>query len=362
MPNEFTKVYTSLGAADLNAHTWVEETVYKVSLPKTHLAHWAKMEADRFLHPVFRLFHTELEIVYEEKNRAIDNPARAIGDAVRGAVFKGRPYGDQTTLGHAEHLKRPSIRKIEAYYKTWYVPNNMAICISGDIIPSEAIHVIDREFSVLKKRPLPEAPEYNPDPPQDRREVAIDFPGEEQVMLAFHTAPRRHPDRPALTLIDMLMDNSAAGLINLNLNQKQKVRKAGSYPAIYNDAGAQYFYGIPKDGQSLEEVENLLLEQLEKIKAGEFEDWLLNAIITDYKIRERQRLEDNEQRVAMMRDAYLQFETWEEARQEIETLQKVTRKEIMAVAKKYFGKNYAIGLKRDRERKVESIENRKSIH
>jgi len=356
VPNEFTKVATSLGGGDLNAHTSVEETVYKMSMPKTRLEAWAKLEADRFLQPVFRLFHTELEIVYEEKNRSNDNASRSISEAVSAALYQKHPYGQQTTLGSPEHLKNPSIKKIEEYFQTWYVPNNMAVCISGDIDIEKTIAILDKEFSVWKRKELPEQKTFV-EPPIDKiRKVEVNFPGQEQVSIAFRTVPRGHKDLPALKLVDMLMDNSAAGLINLNLNQAQKVRQAGSYPSVLNEYGAQYFYGVPKAGQKLEEVEKLILEQVEKVKKGEFDDWLLPAIITDYKIRERQRLEDNEQRITLLRDAFLQKTPWDVFRNEVATLEAVTKKEIVAAANKYFGEGYVVGYRRDKERKLEAVE------
>ena len=100
-----------MGGKGINAHTWHEETVYKVDLPANRLVHWAKIESERFANPVFRLFHTELETVYEEKNRSIDNKDRLLNtEVVNELLFKVHPYGQQPTLGTIEHLKNPSIK------------------------------------------------------------------------------------------------------------------------------------------------------------------------------------------------------------------------------------------------------------
>jgi len=142
IPNEMDRVYSDMGAKGLNAHTWHEETVYKIDLPANRLEHWAKIESERFAQPVFRLFHTELETVYEEKNRAIDNKHRLINREVNNLLFKVHPYGQQSTLGTVEHLKNPSIYAIEEFYAQHYTPENMAICISGDIDPDEALALL----------------------------------------------------------------------------------------------------------------------------------------------------------------------------------------------------------------------------
>ena len=141
------RVYSDMGGKGINAHTWHEETVYKVDLPGNRLEHWAKIESERFANPVFRLFHTELETVYEEKNRSIDNKDRLLQREVNNLLFKVHPYGQQPTLGTIEHLKNPSIKAIEEFYAKHYVPQNMAICISGDIDPDKAFALIEKYFS-----------------------------------------------------------------------------------------------------------------------------------------------------------------------------------------------------------------------
>ena len=87
----------------------------------------------------------------------------------------------------------------------------------------------------------------------------------------------------------MILDNSVAGLINLNLVNQQKVRAAGCFPLNYNDYGAHFLMGSPKDDQTLEDVEKLLLEQIEQVKNGEFEDWILPAVINDFKKKTKRR-------------------------------------------------------------------------
>ncbi|GAB4318022.1 MAG: insulinase family protein [Candidatus Sumerlaeia bacterium] len=355
VPNEMDRLYSAMGAGHLNAHTWLEETVFETELPANRLRQWARIEAERFRRPVMRLFHTELETVYEEKNRALDNKERALFYAVEETLYKVHPYR-QPTLGTIEHLKRPSIKKIYEFFNTWYVPENMCIAISGDIDPVEAIQLIDAEFSAWKpgKAPRPKYPREKPIKNVER--VTVRFPGEEKVLLAFRTVPFAHKDREALMLLDMILDNSVAGLINLNLVQTQKVRAAGSYPFFYNDAGAQYLWAVPKQGQTLEEAEALLLAELEKLRRGEFEDWVIPAIITDFKKRRKQELEDNEKRAARMAGAFLHGESWVHNVEEIARLERLTKKDVVRVAQKYFSGGYVAGWRRDGPPDVPQIE------
>jgi predicted Zn-dependent peptidase len=356
VPNELDRVYKAMGGSMVNAHTWNEETVYKVELPANRLAQWAVLESERFAHPVFRLFQTELETVYEEMNRALDNKDRIIRYAVEAQLYKQHPYGQQPTLGKVEHLKNPSLENIGKYFKTYYVPNNMAIFLSGDINKAETMTIIDQAFSSWVPGELPATQTWEEAPLQGREEVVKTYQGEEYVLLAFRTASNKSPDYEALTLIDMILDNSAAGLINLNLTQQQRVRQAGSNPALYNDYGAQYLWGIPKEGQTLAEVESLLLEQLDIIKRGDFEDWLVPAIINDFKKNTKAGLESDPARVDDMRSSWIEFSDWDRHVARFERLEKVTKADIVRVANTYFGANYVAGLRKDAPHEVPKIE------
>ena len=357
IPNEMDRVYSDMGAKGLNAHTWHEETVYKIDLPANRLEHWAKIESERFAQPVFRLFHTELETVYEEKNRAIDNKHRLIYRAVNNLLFKVHPYGQQSTLGTVEHLKNPSIYAIEEFYSKHYVPQNMAICLSGDLDPEPTFAIIEKYFGKWSgPEELRPEPSWNEKPLEGREFVEVEYLGEEHVVLAFRTAPKHHEDYPALRLVDMILDNSVAGLINLDLVEKQKVRAAGCYPQNLNDFGAHYLYGTPKDGQSLETVEQLLLQQIERVKKGDFEDWALQAVINDFKKRQKENYEKNDQRVELLRDTFLAFVDWNVTLNEISEMERVTKADIVRVANKYYGKDYVAGFRIDAQHDLPSIE------
>lgn len=357
IPNEMDRVYSDMGGKGINAHTWHEETVYKVDLPSNRLSHWAKIESERFANPVFRLFHTELETVYEEKNRSIDNKDRLLQREVNNLLFKSHPYGQQPTLGSIEHLKNPSIKAIENFFAKHYVPQNMAICISGDIDPENTLKVIEKHFSSWKNpESLRPEPQWDEQPIKGREFVQVQYLGEVQLLLAFRTAPRHHPDYHALRLMDMILDNSVAGLINLNLVEKQEVRAAGCFPQNYNDHGVQFFYGIPKDGQTLEEAEGLILAEIEKLRNGQFEDWILPAVINDFKKKEKEDRESNAKRVEMMRDTFLSFVEWEVTERAIEELEKLSKEDVVRVAKKYLGENYVAGFRIDAQHELPSIE------
>jgi predicted Zn-dependent peptidase len=356
VPNEIDKLYNSMGASGLNAHTWHEETVYKVSVPSNRLEQWAVIESDRFINPVFRLFHTELETVYEEKNRTLDNPGRIIGTAVDQLLFKQHPYGQQPTIGTVEHLKNPSLVYIQDYFDRYYVPNNMGIFISGDIEIDSTIELIAEHFNRWEPKPVPEVGPWEEEPLQGAERDVVQYPGQEQVSLAFRTAGNSSPDKPALILLDMILDNRTAGLINLNLNQQQLVSEAGSSPLFLNDYGVQNLYGVPKQDQSLEEVEELLLAQLELIKAGEFEDWILPAIINDFEKNEKASLEFNAARVNSMRQAFIEGADWDHYIGQLDRMSELTKDDVVAVANKYFADDYVAVYRVNAEADIPPVE------
>ena len=356
IPNETDKLYKAMGETWFNAHTWYEETVYNVTLPSNRLEQWATIESDRFSSPVFRLFQSELEIVYEEKNQTLDNKDELVYDAIGKLLFKKHPYGQQTTIGETEHLKNPSLKNIYEFYDTYYVPNNMAICISGDIDIDETIQTIDQNFSIWQTKALPKPKTYKEKDLKNVERDTVRFHGEEKLQIGFRTAPNNHKDVEALTLIDMLLDNATAGLINLNLVQKQNVRDAGSEPLFLNEYGVQYLWGIPKAGQTLAEVEKLLLAQIGIIKRGEFDAGLLSAIVTDFKKSQKRALESNRSRVTHLREAFISKTDWDDAVSKIQRLEKVTKADIIRVANQYFGQGYAVVYRIDAQHELPKIE------
>ncbi len=354
--NELDRFYQAIGGRHVNAHTSDEETVYKVGVPKNRLEQWARLEAERFRAPVWRLFQPELEVVYEEKNRSIDSKQRKIMEAVDALLYPVHPYGQQPTIGTVAHLKNPSLKTITAYYNKHYVPGNMAVFMSGDMDIDKTIALLERTLGAWPARPVPPQPTWVEKPHKGVKRVSVKYPGEEFLLIAFPTASNSSKNAEALKLVDMILDNSTAGLINLNLNQTQKVRAAGSFPRLRNDEGAQYLWGVPKEGQSLKEAEDLLLAQLNRIKAGDFDGSLLPAIVADYKSSRAHSLESNKARVSMMRSSWLQFQSWPHAQAEIARMSKLTKEDVVRVANQYFGDAYVVGYREDGKHEVPSIQ------
>ncbi len=355
VPNEMSSLYKQMGGTGLNAHTWFDETVYKIGLPANRLKQWAVIESDRFADPVFRLFVTELEVVYEEKNRAMDNKDRLVFEAMAQKLFKKHPYGQQTTLGDVEHLKNPSLQAVRDYYETYYVPNNMAIAISGDIDKQATMELIDEHFSSWEAKPLPPRGVFEEEPLTEREHVTVEFDAEPYVLMAYRTPGRNHPDAEALVLADMVLSNSTAGLIDINLVQSQKLRTAGCTPYQMNDYGWQMFWATPKEDQTHEEAEAMLIEQINKLKAGDFDQKMLDGIIASMKISEKRNLESDTGRVTLIRNTFLAGKDWSEVVGRLDRMSKLTKQDVVDAANKYFGDGYVVAYRVPGEHSVPPI-------
>jgi predicted Zn-dependent peptidase len=349
--NEYDKMMSAIGAEGTNAHTSVEETVYEEDIPSNQIETWATVEGERFRNPVFRLFHTELEAVYEEKNIGLDRDDNKVEDSLLSGLFRKHPYGTQTTIGTVEHLKNPSLKAIEAYYKLKYVPNNMAICMSGDFDPDQAIKIIDAKFgSLAYKEVKPFIPPVEDPITKPIVKEALG-PDAESVTIGFRFKGANTDDEDFVTIIDDILTNGNAGLIDLNLNQAQKVLHAGSYPEVMKDYSMHVFYGKPKKGQKLEEVKDLILSQIELVKKGDFPDWLIPAIINDLKLQEIKERENNWQRASEMAETFIESVPWEDHVKTIDRLSKITKQQIIDFANKNYKDNYVVVYKRTGEEK-----------
>jgi predicted Zn-dependent peptidase len=340
IPNEMDQLFAALGIASVNAFTGDDMTVYTVDVPSNKLEQWAAIEADRFAAAQFRLFLPELESVYEEKNRSLDSPDNRVYEALIPLLFPGHPYGTQTTIGTVEHLKNPAYRDMEAFYRRWYAPNNMAILLAGDIDAVRALPVLERAFASLTPRKLEAAPPGKVAPIAQRVEAEVKAPGEQSLMLGWQTVAAGHPDRPALEVMDLLMDNSVSGLINLELILTQKLPRASSSANFMTEAGAWTMNATAREGQSLAEVEKLLLGVVDKLRAGEFTQADLDAIVLNEEIDEKEGLESNESRVGKMLDSYIGRVPWSVSAAHIDRMRKVTREDVMRVAGTYLTGRY----------------------
>ncbi|MBN3035992.1 MAG: insulinase family protein [Bacteroidales bacterium] len=349
--NEYDKMVSSLGAKRTNAGTSYESTVYMNDIPSNELEKWLVLESERFRDIVLRLFHTELETVYEEFNMYQDNDMSRANKALMAGLFPVHPYG-RDVIGLPEHLKNPSMVNIYEFAKMWYVPNNMAIALSGDLDFEKTILLIDKYFGDFISNPdLPDLqlPVEEPVTEPVIREVI--GPDAEALLMAYRFAGENSEDEKYVTLIDMILSNSQAGLIDLDLNQKQKVLRAGSSAWFMRDYGIHNFMGRPREGQTLEEVRDLILGEIEKVKNGEFDDWMIEAVVNDMKLSRIRSQERNFSRAYEMMGVFISRIPYTDHLAFLDEISKIAREDLIRFAQENYKDNYVIVYKRTGESK-----------
>jgi zinc protease len=343
--NELDKIYTAIGDNMLNAGTSYESTVYMCEVPKNEIEKWAKIESERFSDIVLRLFHTELETVYEEFNMYQDMDGTRANNVLMKSLFPSHPYG-RDVIGLPEHLKNPSMVEIRKFIDNYYVPNNIAISLSGDFEFDAIITLINDYFGSWEKSEVrkPERPVETPITGIVRGEVT--GPEEEFVSIAWRTGGTGTNDELLGTVISSLLFNRQAGLMDINLNQAQKVKNSNASAYFLKDYGIFGLDGYPRQGQTLEEVESLMLEQLAMIKRGEFEDWMLEAIINNAKLSYMRQLERSFSRAYMMINSFINETPYNEFVSFTDKLATVTKKQVVEYANSSLADNYVVLYKR----------------
>ncbi len=359
IPNEYDKMMSMIGAQGTNAFTSNDMTVYQEDIPSNELERWLMIEGERFANPVFRLFHTELEAVYEEKNMNMANDSRTAYEQMNLALFPNHPYGTQTTIGTIEHLKNPSLTNINKHFNTYYVPNNYCIAMAGDFNPEEAIKLIDKYFGKIQPKYIPDFTYVHEKPIREVKTVEVYGLEPENVQIGYRIdAGTGSRDVLLAEMADAVLMNGSCGIIDENINQKQLALSASSGVSDLNDYSYFRLYGRPKEGQTLEQLKDLLLKQIEILKSGNWDEDLLTAAINNRKLRDMTSLESNSNRAMAMAFAYLSHQSWQDVINETENMSYVTKEDVIDFANRIFKKNnYVVVYKRQGEqRNVQKVD------
>ncbi|HBV16104.1 M16 family metallopeptidase [Chryseobacterium carnipullorum] len=339
--NEYDKVISSLGATGTNAHTWFDETVYKNNVPNNELEKWLKIEKERFSEVVLRLFHTELESVYEEFNRAQDNDSRLVNYELMDALFPTHPNGQQTTIGDPEHLKNPSMKAIHKYFDEYYVPNNYAMVLVGDLDFEETIQLVNQYFGTIPYRELPKKTPVIEQPLTEIIKRTVKSPTTPRVQLAWRTDSYGTREAMLADIVANILSNRGeAGLLDLNINQTQRMLWAQAFSVGLKEYGYFSIVAVPKETQTLDEAKEMVLEQIELIKKGDFPDWILPAIINDFKIQRLKGLETADGLATNLYDTYIKGRSWEQELNELDEYQDFTKEEVVDFAQTFFKNHY----------------------
>lgn len=344
IPNEYDKAMAFIGSEGSNAFTSNDITCYMENIPSNQTDNWANVQADRFKNMVVRGFHTELEAVYEEYNMGLTEDTEKVVNKLDSMLFTNHTYGKQTVIGTQEHLKNPSISAIKKQKEMYYVPNNIAICVSGDFDPKEFVSTIKKYFGDWKpNKNLPEFT-FEPEPEITTPKVANVYGLEaESVWLAWRYPSQNTPEGEIGEIVSSILNNGMAGLLDLDINKRQLALDAFSEAYDRSDYGSLIIGGSPKEGQNLDSLATLLKTEVAKLRSGDFNESLVNAAVNNFKFKLMTSLEDNSERAMMFVNSFANGEDWKYTAGRLSRLEKLSKEDIVKWAGKYLGENsYAI--------------------
>ncbi len=340
IPNEYDKLMAMIGAQGTNAFTSNDVTCYVEDIPSNQVENWARIQADRFKNMVVRGFHTELEAVYEEYNMGLTEDIARSMEATDSVLFPHHPYGTQTVIGTQKHLKNPDISAILRQKETYYVPNNCAICVSGDLDPDAFVKVVKRYFGDWQPNPdIPELEVPEEDPITEPVEKVVWGNEAEYVSLTWRYPGARFAGSEEADIVSSLLYNGMAGLLDLDINQQQKALAAYCFNYDRTDHGEIIFEGMPQDGQTLEEVRDLILEEVAKLRSGDFDEALLGATIANFKLEQMRQLENNRSRAMLMVQSFINRHAWKDDVQRIDRLSRLSKEDVVRWAQTWLDPN-----------------------
>ncbi len=341
IPNEVDLILKRMGGTNLNAGTSFDYTVYYNSFPSNQIEKWMDVYVERFRNPVFRLFQSELETVYEEKNMYSDNPMSAFSEMMYKECFGEHPYG-RPIVGLTEHLKNPQTSKMREFYNTYYVANNMTLILVGDFNTEEVKPMIEEKFSVWRSGELPQQPEYKLPSFDEEVVKEVRMTPIKVGAIVYKGIDNSNEDNIPFTLMMSCLSNGATGIIDEATLNKEFLG-AMMLPMSLEDHGSLIFLYIPKIiGQSHKKAEKIVFNAIERIKTGDFSDVLFEAQKAELLKQRMLQLENVHKLSSLFMDLESRDMTYEDYLAETEMIKNLTKDDIVDVANKYFTDNRVI--------------------
>jgi zinc protease len=337
---ELTEYVLSVGGR-FNATTDFDRTLYFALIPSNHLERMLWMEADRMraLDVSEANFISERDVVKEERRLRVDNPPFGrLFEVILANTFTTHPYRI-LSIGSMADLDAATIEDVREFHRTYYVPNNATLVLSGDFDPQQALGWIEKYFGPIPKgKDIPRDIAQEPVQTAERRVTEYDantpLPA---VMLIYHAPEEGHPDFYPLEVASrILSDGQSSRLYRKMVYEQQVALQASGESLALEDPGLFYFFAILQQGHTVEEGEKALVEEVEKLQTqpvtAEELDKAKNQLIAS-QVFERQTVNNKGEALG---HAEVLLGDWRLANQQIEMYQKVSAADVQAVARKYF--------------------------
>lgn len=341
IPNELDKILDEIGSTMVNAFTSDEVVGYLNFFPNNQIEKWLAIYSHRFQNPVFRLFQSELETVFEEKNMYDDNFITTVIESFFENFYKNHPYGQQTILGSSEHIRNPSLSIMQEMYETYYVANNMALILTGNFNSKEVIPMIEKYFGVWKKANVPTFKEYPEKPFNGVERVKERLTPVRVGVMGFRTVPQNHPDQIALEVcLNILTNNYSTGYLD-QLSIENKLMEVSALHDVRNDHGGMMFIYVPKlIFQSFNRAERHVHEQILRLKNRDIDKDLLESVKLSMIKDHQKSFEDVFQRAFLIAETFYTDKSWKDVVTYPEKVNSITAEDIQKVADKYLNRDY----------------------
>lgn len=339
VPNEFSKIIDRAGAVGVNAFTAPDETAYFYSFPSNRVELWAYLESERFLHPVFREFYKERDVVTEERRmRTESNPIGRLVEQFLETAFVAHSYR-QPTVGWPSDLKTFSATDAAAFFKKYYVPNNMVIALVGDLKASEVMPVVEKYFNRLPKSPAPD-PNRTIEPPQiaERRVVVKDV-AQPFFLEGYHRPAVTDKDNAVYDVMEILMSDGRTSRLYRSLvrDRKLAVNAAGfngfpgeKYPNLF------CFFAIPTAGHTATDLIDPIQTEIDRLKNEDVTAEELQSIKTKAKAELIRQLDSNSGLALQLAEYQTLFGDWRQLFLEVDAIDKVSAADIRRIANALF--------------------------
>ena len=276
---EFSRLIAKAGGKE-NAFTGADYTCYFQQLEKSNLELSFKLEADRMqnLNLSKDEFDKEIKVVMEERRwRTEDKPTSQVKEQFESTVFKSHPYS-RPVVGWMNDLENMTVEDAREWYKNWYTPNNATLVVVGDIYAKDVLNLAKKYFEKIPARKIPERkPQVEPKQNGERRSY-IKAPSELSYLLMGYPVPTLN-DRNgsdinswepyALEVLSNILAGNSSSRLNQNIvrNQHLAVSVSAGYDSTARGRISVFeLEGTPNDFKKINDLENALLQEIEKIK------------------------------------------------------------------------------------------------
>lgn len=347
IPNEFDNLISKYGGTDLNAYTSSDRTVYHNSFSAQYIAQWCEINSERLLNPVFRLFQSELETIYEEKNMYDDYLGSIALEKLEEAYYAPNENA-YTVLGTTENLKNPNMKAMRDYYNRFYVANNMSLVLCGDFDSDSVLPILETTFGRIQSG------EANP----RKYTPAAEFKGRQDVGIKVNIPIIRaraygwrgldvsNADVQAMDVAtEILTNSSSTGYYDKFVNDG-KLMAVMAFNSNTSNNGQLAVAVIPNIiGGSMKDVDKIVFSQIERLKNGDIDTALLASIKLVNARGYMEQLETLEGRADVMVNLLASNRKWGDYFTNIDKIKALTPEDIAGVAKKYFTDNYLCATK-----------------